>query len=216
VFGAKTERATREFQRRQKLTPDGVVGNRTYAKAAVLGLPIAAPDKDADWPARPKDLRPLNQRERRMVFGHFRFKGAPTKKNPERIEVLGDWRRQNIVRVDLGVRTLWMHRRVADPMRELYGAWKQQRLHKRILTWNGSYVARFVRGSRTTLSNHAWGTAIDLNRVHNRLGHLPALVGEKGSLRELVEIANEQGWWWGGHYRGRLDGMHFEATAKVL
>jgi hypothetical protein len=29
-------------------------------------------------------------------------------------------------------------------------------------------------------------------------------------VRELVPIANELGWYWGGHYRKRLDGMHFE------
>lgn len=29
-------------------------------------------------------------------------------------------------------------------------------------------------------------------------------------MRELVPIANDFGFYWGGHFRSRLDGMHFE------
>jgi hypothetical protein len=47
------------------------------------------------------------------------------------------------------------------------------------------------------------------------LGKRPALVSEKGSVRELVPIANKYGFYWGGHFNSRPDGMHFEA-AKIL
>jgi hypothetical protein len=83
-----------------------------------------------------------------------------------------------------------------------------------ILTFDGSYVARFVRGSTSVLSNHSFGTAFDINVTWNRLGVVPALVGQKGSVRELVGIANDNGFYWGGHFT-RLDGMHFE-IAKLL
>ena len=43
------------------------------------------------------------------------------------------------------------------------------------------------------------------------LGTTPALVGRKGSVRELVEIANANGFYWGGHFT-RKDGMHFEVA----
>lgn len=75
-------------------------------------------------------------------------------------------------------------------------------------------MPRFVRGSRTTLSNHSWGTAFDINYAWNCLGALPALRGEKGSVRELVPIAHRHGFYWGGHF-SRRDGMHFE-VARVL
>ena len=48
----------------------------------------------------------------------------------------------------------------------------------------------------------------------NGLGARPALVGQKGCVRELVEIANRNGFYWGGHFT-RLDGMHWE-VAKIL
>jgi hypothetical protein len=78
-----------------------------------------------------------------------------------------------------------------------------------VLTWDGSFVPRFIRGSRTTLSNHAFGTAFDINCGYNRLGTIPALLGNKGYVRELVELANEHGFYWGGHFASpRSDGMH--------
>ena len=76
-------------------------------------------------------------------------------------------------------------------------------------------MARRVRGSATKLSNHAFGAALDINYAWNKLGHIPALIGSRGSLRELVPIANQLGFYWGGHYAGRKDGMHFE-VAKIL
>jgi hypothetical protein len=42
------------------------------------------------------------------------------------------------------------------------------------------------------------------------LGQQPALVGQHGSVHELVELAYRHGFFWGGHFSGRLDGMHFE------
>ena len=71
-----------------------------------------------------------------------------------------------------------------------------------------------VRGSRQTLSNHAFGSAFDINAAWNGLGVIPPLVGQKGSVRELVALANENGFYWGGHFP-RRDGMHFE-IAKIL
>ena len=74
-------------------------------------------------------------------------------------------------------------------------------------------MPRFVRGSRTILSNHSFGTAFDINVPWNLLGSVPALVGQKGSVRELVPIANQNGFYWGGHFP-RKDGMHF-SIAKL-
>ena len=96
----------------------------------------------------------------------------------------------------------------ADKLKKLWSDWEEAGLLHLILTWGGSYVPRFVRGSRTTLSNHSFGTAFDINVPWNQLGSVPALVGQKGSVRELVPIANQNGFYWGGHF-SRKDGMHF-------
>jgi len=72
-----------------------------------------------------------------------------------------------------------------------------------------------VRGSRKTLSNHAYGTAFDINAGWNPMGRTPPVVKKEGSVRRLVETANVYGFYWGGHYPNRPDGMHFEA-AKII
>lgn len=107
------------------------------------------------------------------------------------------------------------HKKAVEQLKALWAAWEEAGVLHRVLTYEGSYSPRFIRGSRETLSNHAYGSAFDINYQWNRLGAVPALEGQEGSVRELVDIANEHGFFWGGHFRGRADGMHFE-VAKLL
>jgi hypothetical protein len=71
----------------------------------------------------------------------------------------------------------------------------------------GCYYPRFIAGT-TTLSNHAFGLALDLNTPGNQRG----TVGEMD--REVVAIFEKWGFTWGGHWR-YTDPMHFEANAIV-
>ena len=159
----------------------------------------------------------LTHAARGRLFGNFAYKPEPTFNNPERIRITDGWNRREIVRVqvELVSRTFWLHRRIEPQFRRLLERWNDAGQLDKILTWNGSFNARFIRGSRKSLSNHAWGTAFDINARYNRLGTIPALKGEKGSVRELVKAANDLGFYWGGHY-SRKDGMHFEASEKAL
>ena len=111
--------------------------------------------------------------------------------------------------------TTRFHRRAAGQLEALWAAWGRAGLLGRVRTYEGSYAARFVRGRPGQLSSHAYGSAFDINQRWNRLGHLPAPAGAAGSVRELVDIANAHGFFWGGHFKGRPDGMHFE-VAKLL
>jgi len=83
-----------------------------------------------------------------------------------------------------------------------------------VISWAGAFYPRFIRGSSSSLSNHSWGTAFDINAPQNWLGQQPAAEGKPGSLLRLVPIANKWGFFWGGHYNSRPDGMHFE-LAKI-
>lgn len=83
-------------------------------------------------------------------------------------------------------------------------------LDTHILTFDGGLQFRFMRGSRQRLSAHCWGIAFDINSKWNRLGCTPAYAGQKGSVREIVPLANRRNFWWSGHSRFRRDGAHFE------
>lgn len=217
-FGKKTVAATRAFQTKNKLHADGKVGNRTLAKAMALGFGVVEESPGADWPPAPKGLAPLSKSKRKQLFGSFAFKAAPTARNREAIKIVDGWARKNIVRVELpGIdRRCRFHKLVAPQLEGLFVAWGRAGLIDLVVSFNGAYVPRYVRGSRKNLSNHSWGTAFDINaRVGNRLGMIPALKGEPGSVRELVPLANKFGFFWGGHYSRRKDGMHFECI-KVL
>ena len=73
-------------------------------------------------------------------------------------------------------------------------------------TWG--YAYRTIRGYTTTLSNHASGTAIDVNAPAHPLGAEGTIPAEK--VAALRAKAASLGLRWGGDYRGRKDEMHFE------
>ncbi len=220
-FGPITEKATKNFQKKHKLFVDGIVGNKTMGKAMQLGFDLLyeasfADEYSGSWPP-PPDFKPLTDAGKKRVFGDFKYR--PASKTGEGIVILGDWVKENITRVEIpqlkgvrgtqGAKSFFFHVKAAPKVQELFQAWEDAALTSAVLTWAGSWVPRFIRGSRTTLSNHAFGTAFDINVAWNYLGTQPALRGEKGSVRELVPIANDLGWYWGGHF-SRRDGMHLE------
>lgn len=77
----------------------------------------------------------------------------------------------------------------------------------------GMLCARYVRGSTTSVSNHAWGTAIDLtlNGVLDRRGDGLVQYG----LTLIAPIFNRHGWYWGAAFRTE-DAMHFEAGRALV
>ena len=83
----------------------------------------------------------------------------------------------------------------------------------RALSSAGMLCARLVRGSSSTISNHAWGTAVDLqvNGVLDDRGDNRVLEG----LARIAPIFNEEGWFWGAGFRTE-DAMHFELSEEKI
>jgi peptidoglycan hydrolase-like protein with peptidoglycan-binding domain len=238
VFGPITDKATRVWQERHGLEPDGVVGRRTWKHAVGDSFPAGAvptaarEDHDADvdqldiddagvrgdrrgaaWPPRPAWAKPLSRSQRKKVLGEIDYVASPTVKNPERIKVLNSWSKKNIKRFDIPQlyhKPISMHR-LAGPQFQAWLAACERKGVLNITGYGGCWVSRFVRGSTTRLSNHTWASAVDINVPYNRRGRQSALVGQKGCVREMAQIGYDFGIFWGGHYRGAPeDGMHFE------
>ncbi|MEO8211329.1 MAG: M15 family metallopeptidase [bacterium] len=217
-FGQKTFDATVLFQKLNSMEPDGKVGNKTVGAAMLLGFPVLKEEDEGksgqNWPPRPKFSPLASNEERQKVFGKFRFRAI----GDGNIEILDNWERDNIVMINIpqltkvkGGPNVRFHKLGANQLKKLWSDWEKANLLHLVLTWEGSFVPRFVRGSNSVLSNHAFGSAFDINFQWNQLRTTPALVGRKGSVRELVPIAHENGFYWGGHFT-RLDGMHFEVA----
>ncbi len=167
-------------------------------------------------------LLPLTNAQRVKRFGRFRFVATPKPGNPEAIRILDGWAEAHIVVVRcpqlerFGHESVRMHRQAAEPFRELWRQWEAANLLDRLKTWNGSWAPRFKRGraggGEAALSNHSWGNAFD---VDARLYPLGKVVVADAPIRALVPIAESLGWFWGGNFRSRADGMHWEYTGAA-
>ncbi len=208
-FDDDTKIATIVFQKKNNLHPDGIVGNKTFGLAMQLGFSGIIDDRidksGASFPPKPSFSPLTGNAERQAIFGTFTFVPKPVPGNPENIRITNTWVKDNIITVSIPQLTnikssskVESHKLAANQLKKLWSDWEAAGLLHLVLTWVGSYVARFVRGKakQQILSNHSFGSAFDINFEWNKLGVIPALVGQKGSVRELVEIANQNGFYW--------------------
>lgn len=184
------------------------------------------PSGSTTYPPRPTGLPSPSPTLSGRLFGTFRYVAAPTAQERRAIRITDGWDRQNIVLINVpqlrgvsigGVRSrgnMSVHRLAANQIRRLFQAWDDAGLVHHIRTFSGAFSARFI-GRSHTLSNHSWGAAFDINSEWNPQPGVPAATGRTGSVRELVPIANQLGFYWGGHYTNpsKVDGMHFELVA---
>jgi len=77
----------------------------------------------------------------------------------------------------------------------------------------GALCVRLIRGSNSSVSNHSFGTAIDIT-LQGELDPFADGTMQIG-LVILAEHFNYEGWYWGGGYN-REDGMHFEVGEETL
>jgi len=144
-----------------------------------------------------------------------------------------DWTNANIV--DLAVPQMKFaasypgrlpcHKLAAPKIKTLFEAWEAADLLHLILLDDGGFEPRYKRNkspgdaaqpirkssATTDLSNHAFGSAFDMNYEQNQFPAVPAFCGQKGSTRELAEVAGRLDFYWGGYFD---DGNHFE-LAKI-
>lgn len=77
----------------------------------------------------------------------------------------------------------------------------------------GMLCCRNVRGSTSSISNHSFGTAIDLT-IEGELDPYGDGTVQLGLIR-IYPIFNRHGWYWGAAFR-KEDGMHFEVSRELM
>jgi len=138
------------------------------------------------------------------------------------------WERANIVSIappyrmvlawapDQPVKAIRCHQKVAPSLlriltsiRDHYGS--QEALERaRLHLYGGAFNFRLKRGG-STLSNHSWGSAIDLDPANNGFGK--SWRSGAGMMPvEVVKMFEAEGWRWGGPW-STPDSMHFEAVS---
>jgi hypothetical protein len=73
-------------------------------------------------------------------------------------------------------------------------------------TWDGCFNIRKMRGGNL-MSLHSWGVAFDVNAFENGLGREPKLSAD------FVKCFTDAGFDWGGNWKSRKDGMHFQLAS---
>ncbi len=159
-FTFDTFQATKDFQKEAGLDQDGEVGSDTLTAAIKEGFPDLS--AGPNWPP-PPEFPSLSYLERAKIFGTFAFKPAGIPSNPEAIIITDGWDKKNIVTVNIpqlkGIKgclngNVSFHKLVAKQLQGLFQAWEDEDLLPLIKTFDGGWAARYVRGSRTNLSNH--------------------------------------------------------------
>lgn len=200
-----------------KVTPPAPPAPPPAAKAPAQIGKFNAPANDPNWPPLP-NYWILSDRggQREKVLGKIQWR---PKGNSREVEIVNDWKANNIVMVEVPQLAKFkfgnggkvpFHKVAAEQFRRLWQEIENHGLMPLILTYDGGFYPRVMKGNARSLSNHSYGTAFDINVQWNGWLVKPALVGQKGSVREIAAIANALGFFWGGHWNPPLDGMHFE------
>ena len=112
---------------------------------------------------------------------------------------------------------LYLNKDLIPVIEETFNRLISLNAYKEIHTFDGLFNIRYIRGSKTRLSIHSWGLAIDLNAANNPLGLSKKQCVERGlcPFSELFdEIWRDSGWTAGIGWT-RPDGMHFEYTSHL-
>lgn len=239
-FGGATKTEVIRFRKRFGLAESPTFDEQCLSISAPRGFAIPAFDPDPakkalTWPKKDPALSSPGGELMQEKCGKIEFVHTPVSGNPEHIDVTNDFEAKNIefvevpqlkdcvVPLDHGVTKedgrIRFHKNHVDRVAQVFADWQAAGLTDRILTFDGSFNLRLKRGSTSAsvanLSNHSWGTAFDINAHWNMRKSIPALMGDRGCIRELVAIGHANGFYWGGHF-GTKDGMHFEVAAESL
>ena len=119
-----------------------------------------------------------------------------------------------VVREDVGPFRLTGLKPAIETVQEIFADIRQNKRHVYDVLGNvGMLCCRYVRGSSSAISNHSWGTAVDLT-LEGKLDKRGNERTQKGLL-EIYEYFNKHGFFWGAAF-GTEDCMHFEASDQLI
>lgn len=125
-----------------------------------------------------------------------------------------------LVTADVGPFRATGIRPAVDSLREVLAQIRQAHpeIHA-VLSTAGMFCARLISGSQS-ISNHSWGTAIDisvggiLDGVQSRAARSDGRT--LAGLAAMAPFFNRAGWYWGAGFSTFEDGMHFEVADETI
>jgi len=98
---------------------------------------------------------------------------------------------------------IYCNRDLIKPLEKALSNVIERGLVDQIKSWDGCFNIRSKRGG-STYSLHSWGIAFDINAATNGFGKMPTM------SKELVACFKDAGFDWGGDWKSKPDGMHFQ------
>ncbi len=109
--------------------------------------------------------------------------------------------------LEIGIipKRIYCNKDMVKPLTKAFKALIKTGAVDELKTWDGCFNIRKIRGGNLP-SLHSWGLAIDVNAFENGLGQQPKLSAK------FVKCFTDAGFDWGGNWKSRFDGMHFQLT----
>jgi hypothetical protein len=109
--------------------------------------------------------------------------------------------------MEIGVipKRIYCNKDMVEPLSKAFHNLIQRGHVNELKTWDGCFNIRKKRGL-ASMSLHSWGIAIDVNAFENGLNQTPKL------SPGFVKCFTDAGFDWGGLWKSRPDGMHFELS----
>ncbi|MDD4801931.1 MAG: peptidoglycan-binding protein [Syntrophomonas sp.] len=210
IFGPNTYNAVVNFQKNQGLIPDGIVGPNSKAALNTKTSNITVSRSGQTDTRKYPKISKYNG-----IYGQFHYREL----SGGSIEVDPVWTKNNIVIINLpGLnRNVQVHKLAADNFIKAFTYikngtatinGKRVPLLSLIKTMDGTWVTRHVNWNPAKgLSNHSWGTAIDINAANHFRYVSPAREPNDPNLILWEKAFKPAGFSWGNSYS---DSMHYE------
>lgn len=125
------------------------------------------------------------------------------------LEVPPGFPKWHVLDTQIPVRHIACNIDIAQPLLKALNSLLVKNLADKLITFDGCFNIRTVRGSSSLFSAHSYALAIDLNAAQNGLG---STHGGFYAQPEVVKCFKDAGFYWGGDFHGRKDPMHFTWT----
>lgn len=132
--------------------------------------------------------------------------GDPTTREDEG-KYMVIWDVPNNLEIGVIPKRIYCNKLMVGPLTQAFTNLIERGFVKELKTWDGCFNIRNKRGLNSQ-SLHSWGIAVDVNAAWNGLNREPQLSAG------FVKCFTDAGFDWGGIWKNRPDGMHFQ-LAKI-